>query len=102
MNWCLYRLRRQIVNKQVTAITDVAVLGLVNVPSSKTADTIMEAIIRSGQSITADMFLEKEDVWPADIRRRWKSLKNKLEWNQLMETVAKRSSGVHSGKSPLV
>src|SRR5260370_23818453 len=102
MNWCLYRLKRQMVNKQVTAITDIAVLGLINVPSSKTADTIMEALIRAGQSITVDMFLDKEDVWPVNVRRQWKSLENKLEWNELMQTIAKRSSsGGHYGGSPL-
>jgi len=93
MNWCLYRLKRQVVNKEVTAIKDIAILGLINVPTSKTADAILEALIRSGESIKADMFLEEEDGWPANVRRRWKSLKKKLEWNELMETITKRSSG---------
>ena len=94
MNWCLYRLKRQVVNKEVTAIKDIAVLGLVNVPNSKTADAIMEALIRYGESIKADMFLDEEDSWPVNVRRRWKSLKNKLEWNDLMEAIAKRSGVV--------
>jgi hypothetical protein len=99
MNWCLYRLRRQLVNKEVTAIKDVAVLGLVNVPSSKTADAIMEALKIFGTSINADMFLEAEDGWPVNVRRRWKSLKNKLDWNDLMETIAKRGVGGQLGGS---
>ncbi len=102
MNWCLYRLKRQVVNKEVTAIKDIAVLGLINVPSSKTADAILDALIRSGESIKADMFLDEEDGWPDNVRRRWKSLKNKLEWNDLMVTIAKRSSGGQYGGSRLV
>src|SRR5258708_39425119 len=99
MNWCLYRLKRQVVNKEVTAIKDIAVLGLINVPSSKTADAIMEALIRSGESIKADMFLEEEGGWPDNVRRRWKSLKNNLEWNDIMETIAKRRSAGPDGRT---
>jgi hypothetical protein len=101
-NWCLYRLKRQLVNKEVTAIDDVPVLGLVNVPDSKTADTIMEALMASGMSIEADMFLDDEEGWPVAVRRQWRALKNKIEWNDLMETIAERSRGSHQGGSRLI
>src|SRR5260370_25954795 len=93
MNGCVSRWNCGVANKDVPVIKNSRIPGLTNVPPSKTADAIIEALNRSVESIKADMFLEEEDDWPDNVRRRWKSFKNKLEWNDLMETIAKRSSG---------
>jgi len=98
-DWCLYRLKRQMKNKQLTTIKDIPVLGVTNVPETKNADAVISAIMLSGTSIGADMFLEREDRWPAEIRRRWKAFKNKVAWDDLMRQVSKRVSAAGSSGS---
>jgi hypothetical protein len=71
-------------------VKDIPVLGLTNVPDSKSADAVISAVMISGTSIDEDMFLEREDRWPAEICSRWKSFKNKLDWDDLMEKIGKQ------------
>jgi hypothetical protein len=95
MNWCLYRLKPHIAI-EVSRPPESPIIGLVDVPDTKTAGVILDTLVLGGHIIESDMFLEEEPNWSASLRNQWDSVP-KMTWKRLLAKAGMRTRTSGSG-----